>query len=81
MSKEGLKERKNYYEKLMGWLLTGFLALIGGLSGLVIGELEGIRLLLFITGVMALPVFFSAILALHFSIIDIIKKLEESDGH
>ncbi len=80
MSREGLKERKNYYEKLMGWLLAGFLALIGGLSGLVIGELEGVRLLLFIIGVLALPVFFSAILVLHFSIIDIIKKLEESDG-
>ncbi len=80
MSKEGLKERKSYYEKLMGWLLAGFLALIGGLSGLVIGELEGVRLLLFIIGVLALPVFFSAILVLHFSIIDIIKKLEESDG-
>ena len=69
MSKEGLKERKNYYEKLIGWLLAGFLALIGGLSGLVIGELEGVRLLLFIIGVLALPVFFSAILVLHFSII------------
>ncbi|NPA40651.1 MAG: hypothetical protein GXO18_00040 [Aquificae bacterium] len=80
MNKEGLRERKAYYEKLLGWLLTGFLALIGGLSGLLIGGIEGIKLLIFIMGLLALPAFFSAILVLHFSIIDIIKKLEEDDG-
>ncbi len=78
---EGLKERKAYYEKLMGWLLAGFLALIGGLSGLIIGGLEDVRLILFIIGILVLPFFFSAILLLHFSIIDIIRKMEEGYGN
>ncbi len=36
MNREGLKGRKAYYEELMGWLLAGLLAFIGGLSRLII---------------------------------------------
>ena len=81
MDKEGLKERKAYYEKLMGWLFTGFLALVGGLSGLSLGKLEGFMLILFFGGLFLLPIMVAGILALHFSIIGLIKKLEEEDGN
>ncbi len=80
MDKEGLKERKAYYEKMMGWSLTGFFALIGGLAGLVIGGIEGLRVLLFVVGLFVSVVLLGAILRLHFSIMDIIKKMEEGNG-
>ncbi|MDQ7082651.1 MAG: hypothetical protein Q9N34_06645 [Aquificota bacterium] len=50
MDKEGLKERKAYYEKLMGWLLTGLFALAGGLAGLVVSGLDGTKFFLFAVG-------------------------------
>ena len=81
MKGEGIKERKAYYEKLIGWLFTGFLALIGGLSGLTLGKLEGFKLILFFGGLFLLPMMVAGILALHFSIMDLIKKLEEGDGN
>ena len=81
MDKEGLKERKAYYEKLMGWLLTGFLALVGGLSGLSLGELQGFKFILFLGGLFLLPIMIAGILALHFSILELIKKLEEDNGN
>lgn len=80
MDGEGLKERKTYYEKLMGWLLTGFFALIGGLAGLVISGLEGLKIFLFVVGLIVSLVLLGAILRLHFSIMDIIKKMEEGNG-
>ena len=80
MDKEGLKERKAYYEKLMGWSLTGFFALIGGLAGLIVSGLGGLRIFLFVAGLFASVVLLGAILRLHFSIMDIIKKMEEGDG-
>ncbi len=80
MDKEGLKERKAYYERLMGWLLTGFFALIGGLAGLVVSGLEGLKIFLFIVGLPVSIVLLGAILRLHFSIMDIIKKMEEGNG-
>ena len=80
MDKEGLKERKAYYEKLVGWSLTGFFALIGGLAGLIVSGLEGLRIFLFVAGLFASVVLLGAILRLHFSIMDIIKKMEEGDG-
>ncbi len=81
MNKEGLRERKAYYEKLLGWLLTGFLALVGGLSGLSLGEPSGIRFILFLGGLFLLPIMIAGILALHFSILRLIKKLEDEDGN
>ena len=81
MDKEGLKERKAYYEKLMGWLLTGFLALVGGLSGLSLGKLQGFEFILFLGGLFLLPIMIAGILALHFSILGLIKKLEEDNGN
>ena len=80
MDKEGLKERKAYYEKLIGWSLTGFFALIGGLAGLIVSGLEGLKIFLFVVGLLASVVLLGAILRLHFSIMDIIKKMEEENG-
>ena len=53
MGKEGLKERKAYYEKLMGWFLTAFFALIGTLAGLMVSGLEGLTIFLFVAGLLA----------------------------
>ncbi|GEM_PF-6014911 len=80
MDKEGLKERKAYYEKLMGWLLTGLFAIAGGLAGLLISGLDGTKFFLFAVGTVVALFFLSAVLGSHFSVIEIIKKLEGKNG-
>ncbi len=80
MNREGLKERKTYYEKLMGWLLAGLLALVGGLSGLAFGKLNEFKLILLLGGFLLVPLMVVGILVLHFSILELIKKLEEDNG-
>ncbi len=63
------------------WLLAGLLALVGGLSGLAIGKLDELRLILLLGGFLLVPVMVIGILVLHFSILELIKKLEEDNGN